>query len=104
MSEIATPRNNEIGIADQRKPHGPEGAKTTKMGALRGEINRHLSALDTLCGEAGLVGEPETASHGCSGRAEGGRMPGMPESGYLPTPRRLARAGVRTWRGIPTRG
>jgi hypothetical protein len=29
-SELATSGNNEIGVADQRKRRGPQGAKTTK--------------------------------------------------------------------------
>ena len=32
------PRNNETSIADQRKPHGPQGAKTTKLGCRRRDI------------------------------------------------------------------
>ena len=28
--------------------------------------------------------------------------PGMPEAGYMPIPRKLARAGVRTWCASPT--
>jgi hypothetical protein len=31
MSQFATPRNNEIGITDQRIPHNPEGGETTEL-------------------------------------------------------------------------
>jgi hypothetical protein len=33
-AELATSENNETGIADQRKLHGPEGAKTTANGLV----------------------------------------------------------------------
>jgi hypothetical protein len=49
MYQLAMPRNNEIGITDQRIPHNPEGAGTTNqessVESLRRAAMRAQSAL-----------------------------------------------------------
>jgi hypothetical protein len=47
MSQFAMPRNNEIGITDQRIPHNPEGGETTELRVFGSLVPSNVSSFDT---------------------------------------------------------